>query len=56
MESWIKLNNYPDEYIKCGAVMRIASVRENRENWYQEDIVDLMVFMPEQYLKTLPVG
>lgn len=44
MESWIKLNNYPDEYIKCGAVMRIPSVGENRENWYREDIVDLMVF------------
>ena len=44
MQSWMKLNDYSDEYIKCGAVLRIPSVEKNRENWYREDIVDLMVF------------
>ncbi|MET3461736.1 Imm45 family immunity protein [Variovorax atrisoli] len=40
----MKLDDCPDEYIRCGAVLQILSVDENRENWYRENIVDLMVF------------
>jgi len=44
MSTWMKLIDYPDEYIKCGATLRVPSSSTNRENWYRDDIIDLMVF------------
>lgn len=44
MNAWLKLTDYPNEYLRRGAILRIPSVEMNRGNWYREDIVDLMVF------------
>lgn len=44
MTNWVKLNNYPDDFIRRGAIFRIPSTNKNRENWYRDDFVDLMVF------------
>ncbi|WP_198089194.1 Imm45 family immunity protein [Variovorax sp. E3] len=56
MEFWKKLNDYSNEYVKCGAVLRVPSVEKNRENWYREDIVDLMVFYAGAAFKDAACG
>ena len=44
MGDWIKLIKYSKEYITCGAILRIPSKKINRQHWYRDDVVDLMVF------------
>jgi hypothetical protein len=44
MNEWIKLVDYPDDYITRGAVLRVPSVKVFNGDWYADDIVDFLVF------------